>query len=301
MGRSSKEVYGAAGSAVSMLFDPDALTIVEDPKHPLFDKRGLEAPKESLVRSILKFGVLQPVVISRDGETGNVLVVAGRRRVIACREANQRLRSEGSEPLRITCIPKRGDADLMGMMVVENEHREKDGPLNRAEKLQRYLDLGRSEEEACITFGISLPTLKNMQALLGATDALKKAVQAGKVTAADGYKLARLSPAEQRDKLGKIEAHAPRDPTKKRSKNAAKAREIIEGPKRKKKRREMAAPTATESVGTFVRPFSDISILLDKVRTIEEIRENDRKVAVAVLDWVIGNDEALSAFMTVAS
>jgi ParB family transcriptional regulator, chromosome partitioning protein len=291
MGKSSKEALGAAGSSPLLLFNPEDLTLVTDRGSALFDERAAAPFDEKLVLNIMTFGVLEPILVTKNGETGKVEVVAGRRRVLACIEANKRLKKQGAEPYRIPAVSKRKDpVELMGIMVSENEIRAKDDPFNRARKLQAYLDIGKTEAEACVTFGISAPTIKNMQALLDASKPVQQAVRAGRITVATAYKLARLPVDEQKAKLGALEVQAPRDPTQKRSKNAAKAREIVDGKKRKKRRESKAN-------GQLPRNFEQILALLNKVATLEAIREEHRKVAIAILQWVMGKDQALESFM----
>lgn len=97
----------------------------------------------------------------------------------------------------------------------------------RAKKAQRYIEAGRDETEIAALFGMSVASVKNMLRLLDAPAAVRHAVDAGKITVSDGYKLAREEPEEAKKKLGKLMEQAPRTPGKKRSKNAKKARAIM--------------------------------------------------------------------------
>jgi len=175
-------------------------------------------------------GVLEPILVRRNQETGDVEVVDGRQRVKAAREANKRLKKQGLELIRVPAMPQRAsDHKAMGMLISANEHRQDDTPLGRAKKAQRYLDLGRSEAEVAALFGISTASVKNMLSLLDAPAAVRSAVESGKITTSAGYKLAKLEPAEARKKVDELIEKAPRTPGKKRSKNAKKAREIVNG------------------------------------------------------------------------
>ncbi len=49
-------------------------------------------------------------------------------------------------------------------------------------------------------------------------------VEAGKITTSDGYRLAKLEPAEAKEKVAELIEHAPRTPGKKRSKKTAASR-----------------------------------------------------------------------------
>lgn len=207
MAKNSIEAYGAEGKSNVLFFDPDKLTLVTDPKHPLYDERALRPFSEPMVLNILALGVVQAIVITKDAETGQTLVVAGRGRVINCREANRRLRERGEEPLQVPAIVRRADADgLAGVMVAENELREADTPLGRARKMQSFVDRGRSNEQIAILFGCSVATVKNTLALLEAPAAVRKAVDAGEINVTHAKKLAKLPPEQQREKVAELKA-----------------------------------------------------------------------------------------------
>jgi ParB-like chromosome segregation protein Spo0J len=175
-------------------------------------------------------GVLKICIGWRNPETGKVEISDGRQRTLAAREAKKRLKKQGLPPIRLPVHLKRAnDSQLMAMMITANEHATEDSPMNRANKAQRYISLGHDEREVAIMFGTSESTVKNLLRLLDAPAAVRNAVDAGKITASDAYKLSREEPEEARKKLGKLLEQAPRTPGKKRSKNASKAREIVRG------------------------------------------------------------------------
>ena len=90
---------------------------------------------ENLVLNIMHHGVIEAVIINKNPETGTVDVVAGRQRVRAAREANKRLRAQGLEPIQVPATVRRAEAaDLAGIMVSENEIREGDTAMGRAQK-----------------------------------------------------------------------------------------------------------------------------------------------------------------------
>jgi ParB family transcriptional regulator, chromosome partitioning protein len=82
-----------------------------------------------------------------------------------------------------------------------------------------------------VLLGMSESTVKNLLKLLDAPAVVRNAVDAGKITTSDAYKLAREEPEVAKKKLDTLLEHAPRTPGKKRSKNAKKAREIVSGGK----------------------------------------------------------------------
>ena len=154
--------------------------------------------------------------------------------------------------------------------------------MNRAKKLARFMDMGGTEEDACVSFGVSRASIKNLLGLLDAPVVVRKAVESGQITTSDAYKLAKMPAEVARAKVEKLKAEAPREPGKKRSKNAKKwAREIIEGP-------NGAAP---------VRGPMAVRAMLKVIERDESISENKRMGAVAALQWVLGDENALSAIM----
>jgi len=248
MPKASRDSLNAKGKRDAYMFDPDDLVLVTDEKSPLYDERVHLEVSESLVLNMMHApdgvpqGVLEPITVARNTETGKVEVVIGRQRVKAAREANKRLKKQGVEQFRVPAMIQRVNAYRgMGMIISENEHRQDDTPLGRARKMQRYLELGRDESEVAVLFGVSAASVKNLLSLLDAPAAVRNAVEAGKITVSDGYKLAKLDPAEAREKVAELQEKAPRTPGKKRSKNAGKAREIVGGPKISKKAEDAVA------------------------------------------------------------
>jgi ParB family chromosome partitioning protein len=156
-----------------------------------------------MVLNIMVHGVLEPVLVRKDGDSAEV--VAGRRRVLHAREANKRLAKEGSEPIRVPCMVKKGDDGvLMGVAISENEIRRDDSLSAKAEKLRRYIATGKTEQEAAVAFGVSLQTVKNW-GRMGDLDAkVIKAVESGKIPASAAWNLSDLTREEQREKLEEV-------------------------------------------------------------------------------------------------
>lgn len=187
-GKNQVQATGSKGRQDLLRFDPEDLVIVDDPKNPLYDPRAKLPVDDALVRNIMVHGVLQPVILRRNGErpdgTAVMEVVAGRQRVKAAREANKRLHAAGAEEVLVPAIVKRGDDEMtFGVMVSENELRRGDSPIEKARKLQRYLDMGGGEDKAAVVFGVSRGTIRNLLALLDCDKSVQKAVEAGSITA----------------------------------------------------------------------------------------------------------------------
>ena len=282
--KDTRAAHGALGKTDMLLFDPERVKVVNDPDHPLYDARANEEPTEDFIQNLMVHGVTLPVVFRKDTETGESIIEDGRKRTLGLREANKRLRKKGvpaSELKRLPGIPKRGsDGDAVLRMLMLNEQRFEDTPLNRARKAAKAIELGKTEAEVANVLGVSISTLKNLLRLIDAPAAVRNAVDAGKITASDGYRLAKLDASEAKEKVAELIEHAPRTPGKKRSKNAKKAKEIVGGAAKKASVDGLRAENVVENVK----------------RELEEQASPSELHAgfVAALRWVLGEDKALA-------
>lgn len=264
MSKASRDSLPNKGKKDAYTFDPEDLTLVTDEKHPLYDKRVHLPISEPMVLNMMHApdgvpqGVIEPITVARDPDSDKIFVVVGRQRVKNAREANRRLRKAGLEPFWIPAImsarhmkPHRA----LGMIISENEGRQDDSPLGRAEKAKQYLDLGRDEAEVAVLFGVSVAAVKNWIAVLEAPAAVRNAVESGKISISDGYKLAKMEAGEAKDKVAELIEHAPRTPGAKRSKNAKKAREIVSGGKPEKESK--GSKKAEDAVATDIAAWID--------------------------------------------
>ncbi len=204
-----KQAIPGASRANMFLVDPDTLTVIgldtkDGPEHPLYDER-IHLPIDSaLVNSLKARGNKVPIVVRKNGDV--IEVVDGRQRVRCGRAANEELVAEGKTPIRIKAIVERGsDGDMFGVLILSNEIRQSDGPLAKAEKLRRYLDMGYTEDEAAITFGVTKQAVKNWLTLLELDPAVRNAVEAGTISATAASKLGSLSKQEQKESLKKLQ------------------------------------------------------------------------------------------------
>jgi len=265
MPKASRDSLNAKGKRDAYMFDPEDLVLVTDEKSPLYDERVTLPIDEALVLNIMfapdgvPQGVLEPVNATRNPETGAVEVIDGRQRVKAAREANKRLKQQGLEPVWVPAMLKRTNAhSAMGMMISSNEHRQNDTPIGKAKKAQRYIDLGRDEAEVATLLGLSKASVKNLLSLLDAPAAVRNAVESGKITATDAYKLAKLDPAEAKEKVAELVEHAPRTPGKKRNSNAKKAREIVSGGKEPQISKKGEDAVATDIAAWLGETYEDL-------------------------------------------
>ena len=146
MAKNSIDAYGASGKTNVLMFEPENLHLVTDKTHPLYDERIHLPISEAMVLNIMDQGVLEPIIVWKDPETGLSCVVDGRQRVRHTLEANKRLLKEGKEPLLVPAVAKRGSAVRMAQaMVSANEIRQADTPLGRAKKMADALERGHDE------------------------------------------------------------------------------------------------------------------------------------------------------------
>lgn len=264
MGKNSKDVYGADGKTNALTFDPDKLVLVTDKNHPLYDERVHLPVNENMVLNIMHQGVLQSIVICKDPESGETLVVAGRQRVKNAREANKRLRAQGCEPIMVPAMVRRATnmADMAGIMISENEAREDDTPVGRAHKMQRLLDMGKTHDHLAVIFCCSVPTVRNTLALLDTTAAVRNAVQAGDINVGQARALAKLEPAEQREKV----------------KELVKAGEGLPAHQKARAQREVIKPASRPSMRTR--------------KEVAEAHEAATGVRKNVLSWVLGETDS---------
>jgi ParB family chromosome partitioning protein len=272
--------WGADGKDDSFKFSPEKLVVVTDKKHCLYDERVHLPLNESLVKSIMVRGVIVPVVIRLNGKredgTPIVEVVDGRQRVRAAVEANKRLAAEGKETVLVSTTRRRGEAaDLAGVMISTNELREGDDLLTKARKLQRYLAMGRDEEDAAIAFGCSVQTIKNMLKLLELHPDVQKAIEKDELPASIAKELSTLPQEEQPAALEKIKAAGPVKGARgmQAARSVRKGKSADAGP-RAMNRGEMEAWKAS----------------------LKKLDGKEPEIAYAVLAHVLGGARALSNF-----
>jgi ParB family chromosome partitioning protein len=192
----------------AFLMDPDALMIVgldtdDGVEHTLYDERTLDPIDESLVKNMMVYGNIEPVIVRKDGV--RVEVVDGRQRVRAAREANKRLLREGATPINVkVMLEKGGDERMIAVMISANEQRRDDGPMVKAKKLERFLGLGHTKDEASVVFGVTTKAIEHWEKLMDLDKTVQEAVNSGKLSAFAAAELADLPKKEQKDKLAEI-------------------------------------------------------------------------------------------------
>lgn len=181
--------------------DPWAVKIVgrdtshKKGEHRLWDKRVLRPVDEALAKNIDYQGVLEPVLVVKDGDV--LLVGAGRRRTLATRRANEIRDARGAEPRRLpVMVVKASDERLADLMVSENELRSNNTVQERLELLEGYMP-GHTEEEAAVAFGVDVKTIQNWLLVVAAGPAVKKAFYAEMLPITAAVKISKLSREQQ--------------------------------------------------------------------------------------------------------
>lgn len=248
MAKNSIDAYGASGKTNLLFFDPEALTLVTDESSPLYDSRVHLPVDEDLARNIDYQGVLEPVLIQKNPETGDVEIVVGRQRVKAARLANEWRKARGVVPINVPAYVHKGERrNALDVIVSENEVRQADTPLGRAEKMRRLMAIGRDEKDIAVVFGCKPATVRSTLALLECCADVQKAVEAGKISITHAKQLSAMAPAEQREKVAELMAAGE---GVKPHERARKQREVLGNDKpRVKTRKQILAEIEIDPVG----------------------------------------------------
>lgn len=281
MGTNSKQSSGADATGNLLYFSPEKLTLVTDKAHPLFDERAGIPLDESLVLNVMMYGIIQPIVVRNNGKDakGNPIieVVAGRQRVRACLEANARLKKKGMELLRVPAVMKRAEQGaLLGVTISENEHRKGDSAGVRARKLARFLDTGKTEAEAAITFGVTAQTVKNLLKVLELAPAVQKAMEKDGVPLIVAKELSALPQEEQAAALEKLVAAG----TARGARGVEAARRVRDG---------------KSAEATKVRMMSKHQ-LGEWKKKLKAESGKDADIAYAVVSRILGGERSLANF-----
>lgn len=289
----SKSAYGASGKTDLFLFDPEDLFVAMDPKHPLYDERVKIPLNEDTIESIMRVGVLEPVLFRKNGTLPNgdplCEVEDGRRRVLHARVANKRLIAMGKEPIRVAGVPRRDDdQEAFGVSIEANEHRDADPPLIRARKMKRLLEQGNTEKQVASRFRCTVQTIKNSLELLQLTPKLQDMVDGNKLGVVLARRIATTFPRDQQEaELAKLMA----------TQDAAREGDFVEAG---------AAPTKPKSNAEIKQALDKAVGNRGKVRArvmkgraeMEAFRESllaskspDAATAAATLAWVLGLEE----------
>ena len=146
-----------------------------------------------LADSIKAQGLIQPLVVVPDDNSDDYFVVAGNRRLEACKEA-------GLDT--IECIVATlSDDEAIGVMMTENMLRQNLSSIEENEGFQLMLDMGKTEEEIGKKTGLKAETVKLRTKLSKLDkDNLKKACESG-ATLFELAAVADIEDEKEREKL----------------------------------------------------------------------------------------------------
>lgn len=215
--------------------EPEALKVITDPEHPLYNKRAVKAVTASLIKSVGKKGVLQAIVCTKlDDE---LIVVAGRRRRLAAIEANKVRVENGERPMRVPYTLVSGSlAELQAMMVVENAQREADDFMTNAHNALVAKRLGATVAEIAEDNGVTTTAVNQWLTLIeqGCPEVLK-AINDALIESTPALGLvAGKTHEEQRAALAKLLGNGHK-PTGREAKAAAAGKTVLPGKRTLKK------------------------------------------------------------------
>lgn len=188
----------------------DQLTLITDPDHDLYDVRVTYPVKPGLVASIRAKGIIEPLVVLKDGAA--LVVLDGRQRFKAAVEANKLNAAEGAPLVKVPIIlrKEKSFADAYSTHVVANAHRTEDPVSVSASKALHLRNLGHDLDEIAAQFGESKGRIGRWLHIAEMAPAVKLAIDLGSITEAEAVKeLAGLTHAAQRDALATVTASSP--------------------------------------------------------------------------------------------
>lgn len=209
--------------------DPELLVYDAPEDHPLHesDRGRVTVLDEDLILSIIANGVTEPVAVTveadEEGEK-SYLVVDGRRRVFNAIEANKRLKKLAEPEHLVPVIVAKGDENkLSELMIAANEIRKGHSLMVKAEKAAKMLERTKDPARVARAFGVTRPTITLWSKLATLSNAVRKHVEAGRISPTTAVQFASLSPTDQAKAVGEFLAKAAEEgvkPTQRRAEAA---------------------------------------------------------------------------------
>lgn len=143
---------------------------------------------EDLKRSIMENGVLQPLIVQRDGD--GFVLIAGERRFQAAREARMK-----SVPALVIHVS--GPREMLELSLVENIQREDLNAIDQAQAYKRLMDeFSLTQEEVARKVGKDRSTVANILRLLQLPVSVQNELKVGRITMGHARALLALSRKE---------------------------------------------------------------------------------------------------------
>lgn len=180
---------------------PEAPPVIVDERIPIDElpdePDGLE-PDASLVESIKRYGVLEPLILI-SGKDDQYRVADGRRRLRAARLAELE-----SVPVRI--IGSNDETEWMGDAVTIVSHAtRRSNPLAEYHAIKRLIERGHSESEIQQATGLSVQTIRQRMRYDALLPSLVEAIAEGKIKPTVAEKATKLTKQQQWRLLTKLE------------------------------------------------------------------------------------------------
>ncbi|PKM78939.1 MAG: chromosome partitioning protein ParB, partial [Firmicutes bacterium HGW-Firmicutes-13] len=162
-------------------------------KNPYQPRKNFNEQKlNELVLSIKEHGIVQPLLVRKEGE--GYELVAGERRLRAAELAG------------LTCIPvvikEFKENEMLEIALIENIQREDLNPLEEGEAYKRLMDeFGFTQEKLSERIGKSRSVIANTLRLLNLDSEVKKFLRDGKITAGHARCLAAVEEPEAQRKI----------------------------------------------------------------------------------------------------
>lgn len=189
------------GSVYNLL--PEDITV-----EPKLNGR-FELPKlDNMIKSMLKFGQLQPVVIRKDG--GKPVLVSGRTRWRAALEINSKKLYTTGIPFKLACVYKEGNREGGFLQsIIENHHRNPTTVLDDAHNILILKGQGMTEEEIADVYLEPVRWVRDRVELANLSKSAKQAFIAGSLKAPAAKALAKLSSDVQDAKIESLKEGKP--------------------------------------------------------------------------------------------
>ena len=189
----------APGESRESVFYVETNKIKPDPKQPRRDFD--EAALAELASSIRKYGILQPLLVTKEEKSSQrgldveYVIVAGERRWRAARLANLP---------QVPVIVKDSmteDKTRLEISLIENLQREDLNPIEEARAFTRLnKDFGYSHDEIARRLGRSRPAISNAIRLLGLPSDMQESLRAGRINFTQARTLLALTdPSKQKE------------------------------------------------------------------------------------------------------
>ena len=170
--------------------DIDEIRPNENQPRKVFDEEKLN----ELASSIKEHGIIQPVVLRREGN--GYVIVAGERRYRAARKAGLK---------KIPCVIRElsEDQNLL-IAIIENMQREDLNPIEEAEGLSRMIDVyGLTQDAVSKSVGKSRPYITNSLRLLKLPEEVREITETGAITAGHARAIAGIEDKERQIYIAK--------------------------------------------------------------------------------------------------